>query len=89
MSRVALGLDKTKLRPQALLYTALGDGNFDFTWYPHEVTDIIRMWEKGRHISDIAEAVDRDTDEVAVLIIDLARKGKIGYRENGVYGIRL
>ncbi len=86
MSRVPLGFDKTKLRPQVLLYTALSDGNFDFTWYPHEVTTVINRWNEGSHISDIAEELDRDTDEVAVLIIDLARKGKIGRREGGVYG---
>ncbi len=37
-------------------------------------------------LEDIAEAVNRDCDEVAILLIDLARDGKIQRRRLGIYG---
>ena len=50
------------------------------------LSNVRKMWQAGAHIEDIAEAVDRDCDEVAVLLIDLARRGKIQRRRLGIYG---
>ena len=44
------------------------------------------FWDEGKHIADIAEYMKRDQDEVAVLIMHLARRGKIEKRKTGVLG---
>lgn len=84
MSRVVLGTDKTKLRPQTELYIALE--KLDFSWYRLEVEHVRLLWEEGLHLADIAREVVRDPDEVTVLLMDLARRGKIEQREGGAYG---
>ena len=75
-----MALTSGKLRPPVRLHIALAD--LDFSWY----LKVRKMWQTGAHIEDIAEAVDRDCDEVAVLLIDLARDGKIQRRRLGIYG---
>lgn len=82
-----MALTSTKLRPPVRLHIALAD--LDFSWYPHEVLKVRKMWQAGAHIEDIAKAVKRDCDEVAVLLIDLARDGKIQRRQLGIYGSEL
>lgn len=76
--------DDKKVRPKSELYIALTD--IDFSFYEEEIEEVIDSWEDGEHISDIAEKLDREVDEIAVLIIDLGRKGKLERRRNGVYG---
>lgn len=77
-------IDIKKWRPQEELYIALSE--LDFSWYPGEVEKIKKLWAYGLHIAKIAEMLERDVDEVAVLIMDLARKNKIRRRKNGVLG---
>jgi predicted regulator of amino acid metabolism with ACT domain len=77
-------IDIKKWRPQEELYIALSE--LDFSWYPGEVEKIKKLWAYGLHIAKIAEMLERDIDEVAVLIMDLARKNKIRRRKNGVLG---
>ena len=79
-----MALTSTKLRPPVPLHIALAD--LDFSWYPHEVLKVRKMWQTGARIEDIAKAVNRDCDEVAILLIDLARHGKIQRRRLGIYG---
>ncbi len=76
--------DSRKRRPREELYIALSE--LDFSWYPGEVEQVAQLWRKGLHIAKIAEMLERDIDEVAVLIMDLARKNKIRRRKNGVLG---
>ncbi|MFZ5688650.1 MAG: hypothetical protein ACOY9Y_10845 [Bacillota bacterium] len=76
--------DKYKICPPEPLYIALAD--LDFTWYADEVTQVIRWWEDGIALGDMADRLRRDPDEVAILLIDLARAGKIKERDGGVYG---
>ena len=77
-------IDIKKWRPQEQLYIALSE--LDFSWYPGEVERVKKLWAYGLHIADIAERLERDIDEVAVLIMDLARKNKIRRRKNGILG---
>lgn len=77
-------IDIKKWRPQEELYIALSE--LDFSWFPGEVEKIKKLWAYGLHIAKIAEMLERDIDEVAVLIMDLARKNKIRRRKNGVLG---
>ena len=66
------------------IYTACED--LDFLWDEVNVTSVISMWRLGTSIYDMAAALHRDPDEVAILVIDLAKQRKISQRENGVYG---
>ena len=77
-------IDIKKWRPQEELYIALSE--LDFSWFPGEVEKIKKLWAYGLHIAKIAEMLERDVDEVAVLIMDLARKNKIRRRKNGILG---
>lgn len=76
--------DRLKLRPKRELVIALED--LDFTWFPHEIEKVKQFWDKGLHIAKISEQVKRDQDEVAVLIMHLARQRKIAKRKRGVLG---
>ncbi len=68
-------------------YTALEAGpDFSFQWPPAQVRKVIQMWEAGIPIDTMAKRLSRDPDEVAVLIIDLARREIIGNRIGGVWG---
>lgn len=62
--------------------------SLDFIWDERDVCLIDRMWEQGLSIYDIARSFGRDPDEVAILIIDRSRLGKIKPRKGGVYGVR-
>ena len=76
--------DSRKRQPREELYIALSE--LDFSWYQNEVEQVAQMWRDGIHIADIAERMERDIDEVAILIMDLARRGVIGRRKNGAMG---
>lgn len=76
--------DKWKLRPQSELVVILED--LDFSWFKSEIATVKMMWQSGQHITNIAKAVERDQDEVALLIMHLARCGKIKKRKTGVFG---
>lgn len=62
--------------------------DLNFGWRPFDVARVSEAWKAGMHVADIAAMVRRDCDEVAVLCIDLARKGEIEPRPGGVYGGR-
>lgn len=76
--------DYKKFRPEEELYIALSE--LDFSWYEAEMTEVIKFWNDGCHITKIAQCMRRDTDEVAILIMDLARQGIIGERKGGCFG---
>lgn len=65
-------------------YIALLD--LDFSWNKKQLNRVKVYWEAGYHIAEIAEKVDRIIDEVAILIIDLSRKGEIEERPGGAFG---
>lgn len=56
--------------------------DMDFTWDERQVYAVAEMYRKGATVYEIASdpGIDRDPDEVAVLIMDLARKGIIDPR---------
>lgn len=65
-------------------YIALID--LDFSWSWPKIVLVKKMWNEGYHIAEIAKEVNRIIDEVALLIIDLARKGKVEQRQGGIFG---
>jgi len=76
--------DRMKLRPKSELVIILED--LDFSWYAVEMNKVKSLWKYGWHIKDIAKTVKRDQDEVAMLIMHLARQGRIRRRRMGVLG---
>jgi len=76
--------DRLKLRPKSELIIALSD--LDFSWFPEEVGKVKQLWNQGLHIAAIAAKVKRDQDEVAILIMHLARQERIAKRKMGVLG---
>lgn len=70
-----------------MIYIACEELNF--IWRPEDVITVDRMWQEGMDIRDIAKAFDRDVDEVAILIMDRVRLGRLGPRKNGVFGRRM
>jgi len=78
--------DKCKLRP-AELHICLAD--LDFSWYLHEVEQVAELWRQGVPLVDIAAEVrgkgQDAVDETALLVWDLARRGKVGARPGGVF----
>ncbi|OYD58447.1 hypothetical protein CGZ90_00670 [Fictibacillus aquaticus] len=63
-------------------YTACEDMNLRFAAY--EVKFLDKMWKAGWSLKVIAERLNRDPDEMAVLLICRARKGKVKPRESGI-----
>lgn len=61
------------------IYIACEDMNM--VWCESEVVQFERMWNDGWDIEVIANALDRDPDEVIVLVIDRARNGHIRSRK--------
>ncbi len=73
---------KLKLRPSEL-YIACMD--MDFSWYPWEVEQVIADYNAGLMLAEMAARVgNRDIDELFLLLLDLARRGKIQARGGGI-----
>ena len=48
-----------------------------FIWSQEEVEDFRTMWECGLSLFEIAEQMNEDPDDIALLVIDQAKKRKI------------
>lgn len=68
------------------IYVACED--MDFVWSRTEVFQFDQAWKRGESITEIADSLDRDCDEVALLAIDRGRKGHIKARPGGVFGTK-
>jgi hypothetical protein len=55
-------------------------------WYQDEITRFIKMWNAGDCITEVAAELKKEVDEVALLVIDQKRKGRIEDRPGGAYG---
>ncbi|MFQ6341046.1 helix-turn-helix domain-containing protein [Bacillus sp. AF62] len=64
------------------LYIALEE--LDMLWDEDEVVQVKEAWNNNESVFAIGEKMQRDPDEVALLIMDLARKGAIGKRVLGL-----
>jgi len=82
MPRPARAADK--YRPREQLYIACAD--MDFSWYRDEVKQFRQWWREGVSLDEMAERLNRDVDEVAILVIDQKRKRKIKNRPGGLWG---
>ena len=77
-------VDIAKYRPNQRLYIACSE--IDFSWYEWEVTRIIRLWNDGMAIWDIAEEMKRPEKDVFGLLWDLAENNRIKERPGGIFG---
>lgn len=55
----------------------------DMIWDEKDVLAFDVMWNQGLDIFVIADAFDRDPDEVVLLVLDRARKGHIQTKHPG------
>lgn len=70
-----------------MAYIACED--IDFVWSEKNLIVFRQMWKEGLCIVDIAKAFRRDTDDVALLVMDQKRKGHITERPGGAWGRRM
>ena len=57
--------------------------DLEFGWSQEDVEQVIEWWNEGVSYDEMARRLDRDGDEVAILLIDLVRKGRIQKRRGG------
>lgn len=63
---------------------ALEDVNF--LWNIRDVKQVEHWWNNGESIWSIGKKLNRDPDEVAILLMDMIRRNLISYREGGAWG---
>lgn len=56
-------------------YIPLEDMEFNWKW--EDVTKVIELYKLNKNIKEMKKVIKRPTDEIAILIIDLGRKGFI------------
>ncbi len=71
------------VRNRANDYIALLE--LDFSWKRETIEEVKELWEEGYIINYIADKLNREGDEVFLLLMDLARKGEIEKRKNGIW----
>ena len=62
----------------AVPHVILTDEKFKFVWKHEEVELFRSLWESDYSIYKIAERMSEDPDNIALLAMDQAQKGKIG-----------
>ncbi|QPA33403.1 hypothetical protein [Thermaerobacillus caldiproteolyticus] len=63
--------------------------DIDFYWDERDVLRFDHMWNEGYSLEDIATYFQRHEDEIALLVIDRARKGYIQPRPTGIRGVKI
>ena len=73
--------------------------DIDFYWPRDKIQTAIQLWQENTPIEDMVEKLrparscgarvsyDRRADEVALLLMHLARQGKISLREGGIMAL--
>lgn len=69
------------------LNTYIACEDIDFTWCTTEVRLFDELWQQGLSIVVIANKLEREVDEVVMLVIDRARVGAIDCRTGGIFGL--
>jgi len=70
---------------EGTIRTALEHVNFGYI--DEEADVLIEMCREGRSIYDMADTLRRPTDDIFVIVWDLAHKGKVRLDENWLRGI--
>ena len=58
----------------------------EFAWKKKDMDLVVKLWRYNKSIKYIIERIDRDGDEVFLLLLHLARNGLIKKRENFIWG---
>lgn len=66
------------------IYIVLEDMNFH--WPAKDIETVLRLWNEGMSINYIGKQVERDVDEISLLLVELAERhrGKVFRRNRGV-----
>lgn len=62
--------------------------DINWGWTHDEIDTFTRLWKEGVSLWDIAKQLERDPDEVALLVIALRRDKRIKRRPGGIWGKR-
>lgn len=73
---------KTFLKPRKNRIVVLEDLNF--VWDEPELMELAELWEQEYSVMYISDQLDRDTDEVIIGLIHLAREDMISQRRGGL-----
>lgn len=60
----------------------------DFEWDKKDIEKVNELWNQGAHLKNISKAVNRSPEETFLLLMHLAKKGKIKERENYIWGTK-
>ena len=66
------------------IHIAMEDANFK--WTHKQVKDFRYLWRSGMSIVHIADYFKRPQEEVVVLLLDQALRGRVKKRRNGLLG---
>ncbi|WDL97817.1 helix-turn-helix domain-containing protein [Alicyclobacillus sp. ALC3] len=83
-NRADRSAERTMVNSRRSLYLAGED--MDLVWSVADVRKFDAAWRDDVPLAEIAEVLGRDADEVAILAIDRARRGRIQPRAGGVFG---
>jgi len=72
-----------KVDPTDRLYIALD--SYDFSFFPSEIAQVRALWKTGCAVPTIAKEINREVEEVFVLLLDQVLKFKIKAREGGIW----
>lgn len=76
--------ERTMVNRRCSIYLAAED--MDLVWSLSDVRKFDAAWRDDVPLAEIANMLGRDTDEVAILAIDRARRGRIQPRKGGLFG---
>jgi hypothetical protein len=81
-------LPKIKGRQGKVYYAFDNMEHFDvfLEWIEEDVELFDRLWDEGKTLDELSEALGRNTTEVTLLAADRAIKGKIEGRKGGIFG---
>lgn len=58
----------------------------DFHWCEDVAIEVVNLWEDGVPFEGIVAHCERDPYEVVLLLLQMARDGKIQIRAGGIFG---
>lgn len=61
-------------------------GDYDFSWRQGQAELAASYWKEGLPLPDMAAKLRRRQEEVLLLLLDLAARGKIRGRPGGIMG---
>ncbi len=61
--------------------------DLNFQWEVKKIKKVKKLWNDGTSFKEIVKEVGREEDEVFLLLLHLARKGRIESRAGYIWGI--